>query len=277
MKFLSKFLILMALLYFSICLGPTACSSASSGNDSITEDAHEKLQWQDFGSRIVEFSGFRWRVKEGGLYGPGNNYFSGSEDNIWVDENGRLHLRITLREEKWYCAELALEKTLGYGDYIFKTSGRVDLLDPNIILGLFLWEYQESYEGIENYNIANEFDIEFGTWKNTVNEQAQFVCQPWQKAGNIHRFYISLNPQDARSSHAFLWTPDGMDCRSWRGHSDDPDSSLMINTWLYTGDDLPRPESPRVHINFWCIEEPPSDLNEHEIIIAEFNFTPFSE
>ena len=163
---------------------------------------------------------------------------------------------------------------LGYGDYVFKTVGRVDQLDPNVILGLFLWEYQESYENNHIFNGANEFDIEFGTWKDSSRPPAQFVCQPWQTPGNEHRVNLQLHADNERSSHAFLWTPSGMACRSWLGHDDHPQDSMITHTWFYAGKDNPRLEAPRIHMNFWCIEEPPSDLQEQEVIIAEFRFIP---
>ncbi len=237
---------------------------------------HEELQWQGFGDRVVEFSGHKWRAKHGGRFGPGNNYFSESGENIRVDEKGWLHLRITRRDSKWYCPELVLVDALGYGDYIFKTVGRVDRLDPNVIFGLFLWEYQEDYSSNEVYNGANEFDIEFGTWKDPKRQPAQFACQPWQPPGNEHHFDIRIEGDDAKSSHAFLWHPSGIACRSWHGHRDVPPPSEMIHSWFYAGPHLPRPEAPRVHLNLWCIEEPPSDLQEHEVILAEFKFVPCS-
>lgn len=235
---------------------------------------HDELQWQGFGNRVIEFSGYPWRAKQGGLFGPGNNYFSESEDNIRVDERGWLHLRITRRDGKWYCPELALVDALGYGDYIFKTVGRVDRIDPNLIFGLFLWEYQEQYPSNEVYNGANEFDIEFGTWKDPKRAPAQFVCQPWQGAGNEHRFDPAIASDDAKTSHAFRWHPGGIDCRSWRGHSDTPKPGDIVLSWVYDGKDSPRPEAPRVHLNLWCIEEPPSDGQEHEVILAGFTFIP---
>jgi hypothetical protein len=239
--------------------------------------AHERIQWDGFGTRIIEFGGFTWRAKNGGIFGPGANYFSESPENIWVDEQGRLHLRITKRGDRFYCPEIVLEQPLGYGDYLFKTVGRVDRLDSNLILGMFLWEYQESYQSNDVYNGANEFDIEFGTWKNPEGKPAQFACQPWHFPGNEHKFEIALEGEDAKSSHAFLWHPSGVACRSWHGHSDHPDPSEMIETWFYAGRHLPRPEAPRVHINYWCIEEPPSDGQEHEVIIADFKFVPCGE
>ncbi|MDP8217827.1 MAG: hypothetical protein P9M03_03775 [Candidatus Theseobacter exili] len=248
------------------------CVSDSPKNVRIVNGKQTELQWKDFGDKTIEFSGYTWRIKEGGKYGPGNNFFSASKDNIWIDDKGWLHLKITKRKEKWYCPEIVLDKPLGYGDYIFKTVGRVDQLDPNIIFGLFLWEYAVDYSNAEKINVANEFDIEFGTWKDPKCPPAQFVCHPWQKKGNENKFWFQLKSDDSKTSHAFLWHPSGMACRSWSGHSDRPQPKEMIHSWFYGGDDLPRNEYPRIHINFWCIEEPPSDGNEHEVILAEFKF-----
>lgn len=237
---------------------------------------HDELQWREFGRRRIEFGGHSWRAKHGGPFGPGNNFFSETEENIRFDPLGRLHLRVTRREGAWQCPEMALLDPLGYGDYIFKTVGRVDRLDPNLILGLFLWEYQENYEHIGIRNVANEFDIEFGTWKDPNRLPAQYVCQPWQTPGNEHRFPFSLDSNDALTSHAFRWSPGRMECRSWTGHDDTPGVERMLQTWTSESGDIPRPQSPRIHINLWCIDEPPSDRREHEVVLAEFKFIPYS-
>ena len=237
---------------------------------------HDELQWREFGRRRIEFGGHSWRAKHGGPFGPGDNFFSETEENIHVDSLGRLHLRVTQRDGRWHCPELVLLDPLGYGDYIFKTVGRVDCLDPNLILGLFLWEYQESYEHIQTRNVANEFDIEFGTWKDPKRHPLQYVCQPWQTPGNEYRFPFALEAGDALTSHAFRWSPGQMECRSWLGHDDTPENGRLLQAWTTKSRDLPRLESPRVHINFWCIHEPPSDRREHEVVLAEFKFIPYS-
>jgi len=256
---------------FCVCL---LCMGTPITSRALT---HEELQWQGFSDRIIDFSGYRWRAKNGGIFGPGSNYFSDSDDNIRVDENGWLHLKITKRDGKWYCPEIVLVDALGYGDYIFKTVGRVDDIDPNTIIGMFLWEYKQSYLSNDVYNGANEFDIEFGTWKDPMREPAQFVCQPWQYPGNEHRFDLKLDSKDAKISTAFLWQPSGVACRCWYGHADIPEPSEIIHDWFYAGPHIPRNEEPRVHINYWCIEEPPSDGQEKELILAEFKFIPCSK
>ncbi len=237
---------------------------------------HEELQWEGFAPTLIDFAGYPWRAKVGGLFGPGNNYFSDSPENLSVDDRGRLHLRITQRDGKWYCPELALVRPLGYGDYIFKTVGRVDDLDLNVILGLFIWEYQETYLSNDVYNGANEFDIEIGRWKDPQRLPAIFVCQPWQTPGNEHRFDPAIPSDDAETSFAFRWRPGGVDCRVWRGHGPEPDPAGLVHSWVYAGKDSPRPEAPRVHLNLWCIEEPPSDGKPQEAILANFEFVPWS-
>ena len=57
--------------------------------------------------RWISFSGYDWWVKTSfGLVGPGPNYFSDSTNNVWLDAQGRLHLRITNRSNQWQCAEV---------------------------------------------------------------------------------------------------------------------------------------------------------------------------
>ena len=86
-------------------------------------------------ARTIDFAGYKWTVKNVHGGGPGPNYFSDSVEEVWVDENGYLHMEINYRDGKWYCSEVILDASPGYGTYAFVVDGRVDLLDKNIILG----------------------------------------------------------------------------------------------------------------------------------------------
>ena len=66
--------------------------------------------------------------------GPGPNRWE--EKNVSVDASGYLHLKLTERDGKWYCAEVYTQEALGFGLYEFRSSGRVDRLDPNVVFGL---------------------------------------------------------------------------------------------------------------------------------------------
>jgi len=237
---------------------------------------HRALQWNDFGKRTVRFGGHRWRVKgkEPCRYGPRSNWFSDAAETVRVDGKGRLHLGVSKRDGKWSCAEIATEDALGYGEYAFQLRGRVGRLDPNLILGLFLWEYQSTYDGLDERNVANEFDIEIGSWKGRESKRpAQFVCQPWAKKGNLHRFDPRMPSDDEAMTVAFRWEPDRVRCRAWRGHDREPAVEELITSWDYTGSDVPTGE-PRMHINLWLLEPAPSDEKDHEVVIDGFRFTP---
>ncbi|MEM4228196.1 MAG: hypothetical protein QXZ66_00310 [Thermoproteota archaeon] len=104
---------------------------------------------------VITFSGYEWIMKssETTKVGPSPNYWSGK--NVWVDENGWLHLKITYRDGRWYCAEVYTKKLLEYGTYVFYITSRIDMLDKNVILGLFAYKDDE-----------HEVDIEFSKWGN---------------------------------------------------------------------------------------------------------------
>lgn len=89
-------------------------------------------------SRTLTFAGHNWCVKAAkSQVGPGPNYFSDSTNNVWLDNMGRLHLKIYRSGSRWYCAEVVSEESFGYGTYRFYIDSPVDKLDPNIIFGLF--------------------------------------------------------------------------------------------------------------------------------------------
>jgi len=233
----------------------------------------DDMQWNDFpGGRTLEFSGRDWRVKGPGYYGPGPNSFSDSQSSVWVDADDRLHMTIRNVGGTWYSTEVALVETLGYGDYIFTTVGRIDLLSPNAVLGMFTWQYGPCYDdGYLWWNPYNEFDIEFSRWGQSSGPNAQFVAQPYDWSGNLSRFTATFAEGEV-SSHAFRWLHDRVECRSWRGGPFDEAPENTIHAWTYTGRHVPRPEIPRVHINLWrCC----GDLSANqEVVLSAFNFFP---
>src|SRR5512135_1367048 len=130
--------------------------------------------------RTISFSGTSWSVKtSSGRVGPGPNYFSDSTSNVWVDAQGRLHLKILKVKNRWTCAEVVSQASFGYGTYRFTLDSPVDALDPSAVLGLFTWNDDPAYN-------HREIDIEMSRWGAAANQNAQYVVQPYTLASNIH-------------------------------------------------------------------------------------------
>jgi len=211
--------------------------------------------------RVISFSGFEWIVDDSGSsrINPGQNYFSGSEENVRVDSRGNLHLKITNRNGVWYCAKVTLKESFAFNKYVFYVSSRVDKFDKNVVSGLFTY-----------LDDSNEIDIEFSKWGVDGDMDSQFAVQPAHHSGNICRYSINLNGR--HSTHIIDWKKDKIDFASYRGHSSTrPQSSKIISEWSYTGGFIPKEGEEKIMINLWLFKGyPPSDNKEVEMIIKAF-------
>ena len=211
--------------------------------------------------RTIQFSGYTWNVKQSDTpAGPGPNYFSDAESDVWVDGDGALHLKIAWRDGRWYCTEIINTVSLGYGSYEFTLASRVDQLDANAVLGLFTWD-----------NTAPEFhyreiDIEFSRWGIPINQNAGYVVQPYDTSGNLHRFDFAL--ADGVSRHSFNWQANGVQFISQQGET-------VLQSWNYTGGDVPPPGIENARLNLWLNNGvAPANGQEIEVVVNSFQFTP---
>jgi hypothetical protein len=240
---------------------------------STTYPTIDDVQWNDFpGGVTLDFADRAWRVKGPGYYGPGPNVFGSDANCVWVDDGGRLHLTLANRGGVWKSTEVTLTDALGYGDYVVTTVGRLDQLDPQAVLGLFLWQYGPCWdEGLLWWNPFNEIDIEYSRWGNPNAAICQFVAQPYDYPGNLHRFNATFGVGEV-TSHAMRWLPDRVEYRVWRGGPADESATTLIRTWTYAGPHIPRPEQPRLHLNLWKLTGTPAAAQE--VVIQDFTFVP---
>jgi serine/threonine protein kinase len=213
--------------------------------------------------RKIEFSGYTWIVADSSQEkrGPGPNYFSASSENVWIDSQGQLHLKLTYKQNRWYCAEVSLDKPLGYGTYNFDVVGRFDLLDPQVVVGLFLYR-----------DDTHEIDIEFARWGKRHGENLQYVLQPGDRVGNLHRCEATLSGD--YTSHRIVWQPENVSFRSLHGHyvGNPPSDDYLISAWSF-GKAYYKPTTERVLINLWLHNGQPPGTNENiEIVIKQFSF-----
>jgi hypothetical protein len=217
--------------------------------------------------KTISFSGYEWWVKASvGQVGPGPNYFSDSTENVWVDGQGQLHLKITQRNGKWYCPEVICKNSFGYGKYIFYVTGRIGQLDKNVVLGLFTWD-----DSPEESN--REIDIEFSRWGTEADTNAQYVLQPWDQLGNRHRWMMPELVDS--SSHSFDWKPDSIYFFSVKGHLSVPLFDSLIHSWVYKGSNIPTHGNENARINLWLFNgSAPADTNRLEVVISRFEYYP---
>lgn len=220
-------------------------------------------------SRTISFSGYNWDVKSSTYpVGPGPNYFSESTENVWVDSLDQLHLRITNSDDKWYCAEVILQESFGYGTYVFNTISRVGAINENIILGLFTWD---NFAPNDYYR---EIDIEFARWGDAFNPtNAQYVIQPYEVSGNLQRWYIPVNLDS--STHTIDWQNDNINFKAMYGLQYEPPFDSLLFEWDYFGQHLTKPGQENIRINFWLrFGYAPTNSQEAEVIISGFKYIP---
>ncbi len=216
--------------------------------------------------RIINFSGYEWTIKQRDEpAGPGPNYFSGDEESVFVDSDGRLHLKIRKIGDRWICSQVNSLKSFGYGKYIFQIDTNITKLDRNAVLGLFTYCNSPEY-------YYREIDIEFSQWNKEGNANSQFVIQPGEKEGNKFRFDTDAKYESITVS--FDWSEKEIifQCTgeiNVEGETMDE----LIKWWTYRGKDIPGMGGETCRINLWLFRGKPPE-GEMEVIIKKFQFIP---
>jgi hypothetical protein len=219
-------------------------------------------------AKDIEFGGYTWTVRSG-RGGPGPNAWD--ENNVWLDTSTNLHLKISLRDGKWSCAEVTMRKRLGFGRYQFQTTGRLDRLDDNVVLGLF--NYPTGDVGPDG---THEIDIEFARWGDSKNPMGNYTVWPVVKSLKQVSKSFPFTLASDQTTHRFIWSRERVKFWSLEGCRDDDRED--ISTWVYSPSDAAQHISQQpmpVHINLWLFKGlAPKDGREVEVIIDEFRFTP---
>ncbi len=214
--------------------------------------------------REIDFSGLKWTVKKSEfLVGPpsAGNYFSDRVEDVWADALGRLHLRISNHNGRWYCSEVIGKNSFGYGTYRFVLDSDPAAVDYNAVFGLFTWDDTAP-------SPYREIDIEFSRWGTAGDPNSQYVLQLWDQPNHRHRF--NLPSLTNSSTHSLTWSQNALTFSSNTG-------STPLQSWTYTGSGIPTPGAEKTHINIWIVggsTVPPSDNATVEVIVRRFEFVP---
>lgn len=246
--------------------------------------------------RTISFAGYTWQIRSSPQpQQAGRNCYCSDARNVWVDAQGRLHLRIVFRDGIWTCAEIFTQDGFGYGTYTFEVSSNAGALDRNVVLGLFTWDDAGPAAGE-----IREIDVEITTWSQVWGENTHFSIQPVMGPDTESGHYdertqgVFLPPDMSPSTHSFTWLPERVTFASsgvldgvaqgigaWEFTSDNPPRRVNETT-LSTPILIPAPSATTsVRINLWLNDsdsdvfgDAPTDGQEPEVVLDHFEFVP---
>ena len=220
--------------------------------------------------RIVEFAGYHWDVTVSDylIY----NRWSNSPENIWVDDRGRLHLKLRKDGATWFASQVKTRRSFGYGDYRFAVASNTERFDANINVGMFV--YKNKKDG------HHEIDIELTKFGNLRADAPSlyYSIQPADRRGNLENVRMNLN--GGYTTHRFVWKKDSILFQSYHGHGNSirtlPPKERLITEWEYRGSDVPKPGDEKLYINIflWKRGEPPANDKEAEVVIRDMVVMP---
>jgi hypothetical protein len=210
--------------------------------------------------KIVNFSGYEWTTSTGPIFHAGSRHFF-DPANVWTDETGALHLRISGSAGKWGAAELKLARSLGYGTYRFQVRD-VSHLEASALLTLITWD------GIGTESTRRELDVELGRWGYPGNTNVNYVVQPYYVPAN----YVAFRVPPGLYIHSFRWEPGKVTFSTVAGSSNA--GGGVINQHVFTSG-VPTPGGESVRIALYVFNQGKIPLkNENEAIIDRFEFLP---
>jgi DNA-directed RNA polymerase subunit RPC12/RpoP len=216
--------------------------------------------------KTIRLSGYDFAAKDSPSHGPGPCAWN--RDNAWSDDQGRVHLKLTNKEDRWTAAEIRSVKPLGglgSSKWTLSSETPFDQLDPNIVIGCFAFGATDK---------DGEIDVEFGRFGEPDSGPGRLVVHPAKLGDSEERFAM---PADvSRVVVGFDWQPNEIRFEATGTKRDG--STVALAAWKYRGEKIPKdPSRFHAHCNVWMFKnQPPSDAREVEIVIEKFEFKPMA-
>lgn len=218
----------------------------------------------------LRFSGYDFTVKAGNGLGPGPNDWRPSQ--AFVDGRGRLHLKLSRKNGRWYAGEVESVRRFGYGTYEIDVTADIGGQDRNVVFGFFT--YPPADVGPD---ATHEIDIEFARWGSQRTPPLNYTVWPVDpRLPTAHREFAFPGGM-RKSRHSFTWLRDrvvyssaliGANGRPYRevGWTFKPKKDVRRRISA-----SPMP----VFFNLWGFRgQAPSDGEPVEVIVERFRYTP---
>lgn len=179
--------------------------------------------------------------------GAGPNYWNDRE--VAVDAAaGALTLRLFEEGGLWRATEVAFPASSRYQEVEMELAGPLGSLDPNIIVGVFMYR-----------DDASEVDIEFGRWGQPHGPNLLYSVIPGSAAPRRRPFALPASCK--RAQLRLRWLPRLLEfltrCEG------------QTYLWRDVGAVMPVPNRHRLHINLWLHQgKPPRDGREVKLVVT---------
>src|SRR5216684_2021648 len=164
----------------------------------------------------LKFSGYDWdvRMTESDKGGTNNLY---DPENARTDATGALHMQIKKKSGSWSCAEIFLNRSLGYGTYSV-TLRDTSHLEPAAVFTMYTFEESASEQHFR------EMDVEVHGRGDAANKNnAQYAIQPFYSPGNLFPFVAP----SGTLTYVLRWEPGHATFKTFRGRSSGAGAQLV--------------------------------------------------
>jgi hypothetical protein len=213
-------------------------------------------------TKPLKFSGYDWDVRTiASDRGGTNNLYD--PDNAWTDASGALHLQIKRKAGRWWCAEMVLNRSLGYGTYLV-TVRDTSHLEPAAVFSMITFE---EWGGDQYYR---EMGVEVSRWGDAANRnKAQYVIQPFYIPGNVSAF----SAPSGTLTHLLRWESRRASFKTFRGTSVGAGAAVVSEHEFSSG--IPSPGQAKIHLIFYVIATDKNPLQkDSEVVIEKLEYLP---
>jgi hypothetical protein len=210
-------------------------------------------------SKTLRFSGYDWSVRNA-AHNQAGEVCDYDPENAWIDERGRLHLRMGLSGEQWRCSGVSLTRSLGYGTY------RFTLLDasakpPSVVFAMFTQAEREDPSD------RAEMDIELSQWGKSHNLTGAFVVQPYYvPENNLH-----FTAPTGRATYMLRWEPGWAEFSATEGLLK---RGIRVPHHVFKSG-VPVPATETVHMVLYDFHHSQSGLQHPvEVTVEKFEYLP---
>ena len=217
----------------------------------------------------IAWKGHTWNVTSGGMAGV----CQGDPQNVTVDANGYLHLRIVKNGSTWTSSELFTTDRLGFGTYQWQVDGPIDTYDRNVVLGLFPYGPAAGI-GADG---TNEIDIEYARWGKADGPNGDWTDYP-ASGSTIGELSYTFSLSGATlSTSRFVWSSGAIASLLLQGLQPADSTAGLLKNWTYAPanptTNIPQQPLP-LGMNLWCFDAPPSNGQPVEIVVRDFTYVP---